>query len=187
MDAKVLHRDKARARRAELARALPKFADRIAALADKLDVPDGAIVSGYWPMQDEADPRALMAALAVAGHPLALPRLAQRNAPLEFRRWKMGDPLQVASFGMSEPLTSADVLKPSVLLVPVLAFDARGHRLGYGGGYYDRTLQALRAAGKIIAVGVAYAGQEVGELPAQEHDQRLDAIVTEKGVRVFTA
>lgn len=187
MDAKVPHRDKARARRAELARALPKFADRIAALADKLDVPDGAVISGYWPMQDEADPRALMAALAATGHPLALPRLAQRNAPLEFRRWKMGDLLQVASFGMSEPLSSADVLTPSVLLVPVLAFDPRGHRLGYGGGYYDRTLQALRAVGTIIAVGIAYAGQEVGELPAQDHDQRLEAVVTEKGMRRFTA
>ncbi len=185
MDEKFSHREDARARRAESARGLTKYADRIAALAGKLDLPRGAVVSGYWPMGDEADPRALMRALAAKGHPLALPRIAKRHAPLEFRRWKLGDELITASFGMSEPQTSAELIAPSVLLVPLLAFDAAGHRLGYGGGYYDRTLEALRAAGKVLAVGVAYGGQEVAEVPTHEHDQKMDAIVTEKGVQFF--
>jgi 5-formyltetrahydrofolate cyclo-ligase len=88
-------------------------------------------------------------------------------------------------FGLTEPLASAVIVAPSVLLVPLLAFDAAGHRLGYGGGYYDRTLAALHDTGKIIAVGVAYAGQEVSELPRREHDEPLDAVVTEKGFRRF--
>jgi 5-formyltetrahydrofolate cyclo-ligase len=187
MDAKISHREDARARRAELARGLPKFADRIAAFADDLDLTPGAIVSGYWPMRDEADPRALMTALGAKGHPLALPRIAARGAPLHFHRWKMGDAMVVASFGMSEPLPDAERLTPSVLLVPLLAFDATGHRLGYGGGYYDRTLQALRATGKIVAVGIAYGGSEIAELPHLEHDQKIDVVVTEKGVRRFKA
>ena len=187
MDAKITLREDARARRAELARALPKFADRIAAFAGDLDLAPGAIVSGYWPMRDEADPRALMTALGTKGHPLALPRIAARGAPLQFHRWKMGDAMVVASFGMSEPLPDAERLTPSVLLVPLLAFDADGHRLGYGGGYYDRTLQALRAAAKIVAVGIAYGGLEVAELPHLEHDQKMDLVVTERGVRRFKA
>jgi len=187
MDEKVSLREDARARRAELSRALPKYADRIAAMADTLALTHGAVVSGYWPMRDEADPRALLAALAAKGHPTALPRIAQRGAALEFRRWKKGDEMLLASFGMAEPLSTAELVTPSVLLVPLLAFDPDGHRLGYGGGYYDRTLALLRAAGKILAIGIAFAGQEVAQLPRQDHDQKLDGIVTEQGLRQFTA
>ncbi len=185
MSKSTLRKD-AGARRADLALALPDFARRIAALATDLDLPGGAVVSGYWPIRDEADPRALMASLAARGHPLALPRVAERAAPLAFHRWTPGDATLIDMFGLTEPLASADLAAPSVLLVPLLAFDAAGYRLGYGGGYYDRTLAGLRAEGDIVAVGVAYAGQEIGAVPHHDHDQRLDAIVTENGLRRFT-
>jgi 5-formyltetrahydrofolate cyclo-ligase len=164
---------------------LPDFAERIAAFASDLGVPAGAVVSGYLPVRDEADPRALMAALAGSGHVLALPRVAERGAPLVFHRWSSGDATLIDMFGLTEPLASAEIATPAIVLVPLLAFDAAGIRLGYGGGYYDRTLATLRDAGKIFAVGIAYAGQEVAELPRREHDEPLDAIVTEKGMRRF--
>ena len=182
---KSSHRKDASIRRAELARALPDFTERIAAFASDLGASAGAVVSGYWPIRDEADPRALMAALAGNGQVLALPRVAERGAALVFHRWLPGDATLIDMFGLTEPLASAEIVTPSILLVPLLAFDATGHRLGYGGGYYDRTLATLRDAGKIIAVGVAYAGQEVGEVPRHDHDEPLDAIVTEKGVWKF--
>ena len=185
MNKSTLRKD-AGARRADLARALPDFAARIRGLANDLGAPDGAVVSGYWPIRDEADPRGLMASLAMSGHPLALPRVAARAAPLAFHRWTPGDATLIDMFGLTEPLASAAVVAPSVLLVPLLAFDAAGYRLGYGGGYYDRTLAELRASGDVFAVGVAYAGQEVAEVPHHDYDQRLDMIVTENGVRRFT-
>jgi 5-formyltetrahydrofolate cyclo-ligase len=191
MNDKQRLRQEARARRRQLAGALPDFARSIAARhADDLDglgfAPD-AVVAGYWPFREEADPRALMEALAASGHPLALPRVSRRTAPLEFRRWIEGDPMRPNAFEISEPLASAEIMTPSIVLVPMLSFDAAGYRLGYGGGYYDRTLAMLRAAGKIVAVGVAYAGQEVPEVPRRGHDEPLDAIVTEKGLRKFAA
>jgi 5-formyltetrahydrofolate cyclo-ligase len=182
---KSSHRKNAGERRAELARKLPDFALRIAAFAGDLGAPAGAVVSGYLPIRDEADPRALMAALAGNGHVLALPSVVERGAPLVFRRWSDGDATLVDMFGLIEPLASAEIVTPGIVLVPLLAFDAAGTRLGYGGGYYDRTLTALRAAGKIIAVGVTYAGQEVPQVPRREHDEPLDAVVTENGMREF--
>ncbi len=174
-------REQAKARRAALARACPDFASRIAAL--DLPIPEGAAVSFYWPMGDEADPRRLASALAARGHRLALPVVARKRSPLHFREWREGDALIVHAFGMHEPAPEAPLVVPNVLLVPLLAFDARGHRLGYGGGFYDCTLSALDDK---IAIGVAYAGQEVGELPALPHDHPLDMVATENGLRRFT-
>ncbi|HJW41489.1 MAG TPA: 5-formyltetrahydrofolate cyclo-ligase, partial [Rhizomicrobium sp.] len=146
---------------------------------------------------DEADPRALMAALSAKGHPLALP-CVEAGRPLIFRGWKMGDAMHAnaAAYGIPEPLASAATVVPSLVLVPLLAFDAGGHRLGYGGGYYDRTLSLLArgqmppanpsARAPLLAVGVAYAGQEIEALPREAHDHPLDMIVTENGVRRFT-
>jgi 5-formyltetrahydrofolate cyclo-ligase len=173
-------RHSAKAHRAALARACPDFADRIAGL--DLPIGDDAVVSFYWPMGDEADPRALAARLGARGHALALPIVAQKKSPLVFRRWSEGDALVVHAFGMHEPASDAPVVTPDVLLVPLLAFDARGHRLGYGGGFYDRTLASLKMK---LAIGVAYAGQEVDALPAMPHDHPLDMVVTESGVRAF--
>ena len=176
-------REDARIRRAGLAWTCPDFAGRIAAYADDLGIAPRATVSFYWPMGDEADPRPLAARLARRGHALALPVVAKKDAPLVFRLWREGDPLVVHKFGMHEPADGAPLVTPDVLLVPLLAFDARGHRLGYGGGFYDRTLAALDAK---LAIGVAYAGQETDALPIHERDHPLDMVVTEKGVRRFT-
>jgi 5-formyltetrahydrofolate cyclo-ligase len=191
MNDKERLRQEARARRKQLARALPDYADYIAAqYADRVDelgfAPD-AVVAGYWPFREEADPRPLMQALAANGHPLVLPRISRRTAPLEFRRWIEGDPMRPNAFEIAEPLAGAEIMTPSIVLVPMLSFDAAGYRLGYGGGYYDRTLTLLRAERKIIAVGIAYAGQEVPDVPRRDHDEPLDAIVTEKGFRKFAA
>jgi 5-formyltetrahydrofolate cyclo-ligase len=180
MNQKQSLRQSAQARRADLARGCPDFAFRVADL--DLPIGKGAVVSFYWPMGDEADPRALAARLAARGHALALPVVVKKNSPLVFRRWREGDALVVHGFGMHEPASDAPVTRPDVLLVPLLAFDARGHRLGYGGGFYDRTLASFETK---LAIGVAYAGQEVDALPALPHDHPLDMVVTELGVRPF--
>jgi 5-formyltetrahydrofolate cyclo-ligase len=180
MDAKRQLRSETRAHRATLTRT--GFADAIAAFADQLALPNGAIVAGYHPIRDEADPRALMSSLAARGHPLALPVVAVAHAALLFRSWKAGDALAPNAWGIAEPLAGAAQVVPAVVLVPLLAFDASGHRLGYGGGYYDRTIAALPG---VRTVGIAYAGQEVAAVPREPHDHTLDMIVTEKGVRRF--
>ena len=179
-------RETAKTRRAGLARACPDFAQRIAQFAGDIAVAKDAIVSFYWPMVDEADPRALMSALAAKGHALALPCIIAREEPLQFRKWSERDATIVNLFGIAEPLVDAEIVTPHIVLVPMLAFDAEGFRLGYGGGYYDRTLAALRDAGEVLAVGIAYAGQEVPRLPRKPHDEKLDLILTETGLRRFT-
>ena len=121
-------------------------------------------------------------ALAARGHALALPVVVAKKSPLHFREWREGDALVVHPFGMHEPGPHARTVTPDVLLIPLLAFDAQGTRLGYGGGFYDRTLASLAAK---RAIGIAYAGQEVAELPCHDHDHPLDSVVTENGVRHF--
>jgi len=153
----------------------------LAALADSLRAP-GTIVSAYWPMGDELDPRPLLLALAARGQALALPAIRAKDAPLDFRAWRPGDALQPAGFGTREPLPEAPLVQPGVLLIPLLAFDAAGYRLGYGGGFYDRSLALLRRTGDILAVGLAYAAQQVAAVPREATDQALDLVVTEAGV-----
>jgi 5-formyltetrahydrofolate cyclo-ligase len=181
MDSKVSLRAHARSHRATLTRI--DYADTIARHAGDLALAPGAIVAGYFPFRDEADPRALMAALSAKGHPLALP-VVEQGKPLSFRAWKMGDAMHANTnaYGIPEPAATAPEITPVLILVPLLAFDAEGHRLGYGGGYYDRTLDALKSA---RAIGIAYAGQEVPLLPREAHDHPLDAVITEAGLRRF--
>jgi 5-formyltetrahydrofolate cyclo-ligase len=151
-----------------------------------ISVPPGACVAGYWPIGDELDPRPLMRHLAGAGMAIALPVVTARGGALTFRRWRPEDVLEPGVLGIHAPADTADVAEPRVVLVPLLAFDASGHRLGYGGGYYDRTLRAFRAGGRpVTAVGFAYAGQEQPALPYTAADQRLDWIVTEREARTF--
>jgi 5-formyltetrahydrofolate cyclo-ligase len=140
--------------------------------------PAGALVAGFWPMGDEIDIRPLMRRLEAAGHALALPVTTPRGQPLVFRRWRFGDPLVPGRFDTSVPPESAPTVTPDALLVPLLAFDAGGLRLGYGGGYYDRTLAGLPGA---WALGVAFAGQQVAKVPAGAHDVPLHGIATEAG------
>lgn len=140
--------------------------------------PVGATVAGFWPMGSEIDIRPLMQALAERGHGLALPVTPKRGKPLSFRAWRPGEPLAAGPFGTRQP-AAGEAVEPDFLLVPLLAFDRAGRRLGYGGGYYDRTLAALPRA---TALGVAYALQEVREVPAGPDDVRLAAVATETGV-----
>jgi 5-formyltetrahydrofolate cyclo-ligase len=143
--------------------------------------PPGAVVAGFWPMGTEVDIRPLLHALHDRGHAIGLPVTPKRGEPLHFRRWSPGAALIGGPMGTSQPAPSAEPLTPDWLLVPLLAFDRAGRRLGYGGGYYDRTLAALPGA---IAIGVGYACQELDEVPAGEDDARLHAIATEAGLIV---
>ena len=140
--------------------------------------PTGALVGGFWPMGDEIDIRPLMRRLSDAGHSLALPVTPRRGQPLIFRRWAWGETLVSGRFGTSIPAETAETVTPEALLVPLLAFDERGCRLGYGGGFYDRTLAGLPG---IWAVGVAFAAQQVAKVPSGAHDVFLHGIATEAG------
>ncbi len=147
------------------------------------DPPAGAVVSGFFPIGEEIDPQPLMLRLAREGFPLALPVMEGKGKPLQFRRWHPADPLGERAWGIREPLPSAPEVEPEVMLIPLLAFDAEGFRLGYGGGFYDRTLVAARERGKIVAVGLAYDVQEVPAVPRLDFDQRLDWVLTPSGPR----
>ncbi|HEX4303276.1 MAG TPA: 5-formyltetrahydrofolate cyclo-ligase [Rhizomicrobium sp.] len=182
MASKTSLRTAARARRAELARAMPDFAQAVAAHADALDIPDNALVAAYVAMGDEADPLLLLKALAARGCSFAFPRVVANGAPLVFHHGQPDREPVRSAFGVSEPAPDWPLAQPAIFLVPLLAFDATGTRLGYGGGFYDRTLAALPGA---RAIGVAYAGQGMPSLPRAAHDHPLDAVVTENGVRRF--
>jgi 5-formyltetrahydrofolate cyclo-ligase len=147
--------------------------------------PSGAVVSGVWPLDGEIDLRPLMQALHARGHPLVLPVTPPRGRPLSFLLWRPGDALVRERFGTMAPLErpAGEARVPDFLLVPLLAFDRRGHRLGYGAGYYDRTLGAFRAVSPgRFALGCGFAAQEVDAVPVGPNDVALDAIATERGV-----
>ena len=180
-------------RQARTARAAAWAADGAgAALAvcrtvlDNALVPAGATLGGYWPVGSELDCRPLLHALHEAGCWCALPVVNAADQPLRFRLWRPGDSLAPGRAGCLEPSGNAPEILPEALLVPLLGFDAAGYRLGQGGGFYDRTLAAMRGSGdSVLAIGLAFAVQELPALPAESHDQRLDWIVTEAGTRRF--
>lgn len=141
------------------------------------------IIAGYWPLPAEPDIRLLLEIFAEQGRICALPVIEHEKEPLTFRRYRPGDALsEHPSLKIQEPLDTAPAVLPTVLLVPLLAFDAEGNRLGFGGGYYDRTIAFLRDAYETLAVGIGYAFQQIPVVPHARHDERLDCIVTEKGV-----
>jgi 5-formyltetrahydrofolate cyclo-ligase len=151
------------------------------------DPPPGTVVSAFWPMPGELDLRPLLEAAHARGCVCALPVVAARNAPLVFRSWEPGVELVVSKFGISEPGSDRPVVRPQHSLVPLLAYDDDGFRLGYGGGFYDRTLAALRTdgAGPFLAIGAALSVQAHARLPREPFDEALDALVTELGARRF--
>jgi 5-formyltetrahydrofolate cyclo-ligase len=144
-----------------------------------------AIVSGFWPIKYEIDIRPLMVELFDAGCRLALPVVQGPGKPLLFRAWQPGEPLASGVFGTLQPSAQHETLEPEALIVPLLACDEDGWRLGYGGGFYDRTLAGLRARRKVTAVGVGFNVQLVPEVPHGPDDQRLDWLLTDKGACAF--
>jgi 5-formyltetrahydrofolate cyclo-ligase len=146
-----------------------------------------AVVSAYLAMGQELDPAPATDALRALGVTVALPRVVAKGQPLRFHTWQPGDALETVSMGVLQPLATAPEAVPDVLLVPLLAFDVRGFRLGYGGGFYDRTLAMLRAIRPVFAVGVAMERQLRPSLPVEPWDQPLDLVVTEAAVHRFAS
>jgi 5-formyltetrahydrofolate cyclo-ligase len=151
------------------------------------DPPPGTIVSAFWPLPGELDLRPLLEALHARACVCALPVVVGRNAPLVFRSWEPGVALTTSRFGIAEPGPERVELRPQHALVPLLAFDDDGYRLGYGGGFYDRTIAGWRAdgAGPLLAIGVGLEAQRRQSLPREPFDERLDWLVTEEAVVRF--
>ena len=146
-------------------------------------LPPNAIIGGFMPIGEEISPLPLMLRLHGLGHRLALPVMMGKMQPLEFRSYEPGDPLTAAVWGIREPGPDKPAVAPDVVLTALLAFDDQGYRLGYGGGYYDRTLQALRAQKGAVTIGLAYDEQRVDAVPHLDYDERLDWILTPTGAR----
>lgn len=144
--------------------------------------PGAKIVSAYWAIGPELDPGPLERRLKREGHRICLPAIQGRKEAMKFHLWTSGEPMRERKWGIMEPLASAPEVDPDVLLVPLLAFDAQGWRLGYGGGYYDRTIAALRQRKAIVLVGFAFDEQRVDAVPHLDYDERLDFILTPSGV-----
>ncbi len=147
----------------------------------------GAVFSAYAAMGSEIDPNPLIGELISLGHTICLPVMIKLGKPLVFRHWQPGDPMESKKWGIREPLPSAPKADPDVLLLPMVAFDRNGWRLGYGGGFYDRTLARLRAMKPVIAIGFAFDEQEVDAAPHAAYDERLDLILTPTGLHSFQA
>ena len=160
-------------------------ADAIAARPLPLKIERGTIVSGFSPMKSEINPVPLLRKFADAGAQLALPAIAGRGKPLIMRAWAFGEPLASGQWGIREPVPEAPEVAPDILIVPLACFDRAGHRIGYGAGYYDMTINALRAKKPVIAIGLAFAAQEIPAVPATERDARLDLVLTEREVIDF--
>lgn len=177
-------RDMTKARRRKLAAETPDAAYRLADwLVPHLLASTEGPVAGYIACNDEIDPQPVLERLHDAGRAIALPALVAQDAPLEFRRYAPGDALEPGpAYGIPQPAESAGATRPAVLLVPLLAFDRAGHRLGYGGGYYDRTIAALSGQRPLVTIGLAYTGQEITSVPVDAHDRPLDMIATEAGL-----
>jgi 5-formyltetrahydrofolate cyclo-ligase len=146
-----------------------------------LNLSEPVVISGFAAIRDEIDPGPLLARMAGEGHRIALPVMQGKGRPLKFRAWSPGDAMGSAQWGIAEPLPDKPEVYPDVVLVPLLAFDADGYRLGYGGGFYDRSLQALRAKKPIIAVGIGYDELRIDAVPHLDYDERLDWVLTPSG------
>ena len=157
-------------------------AEQIAAREFPVAVKPGMIVSGFMPLKSEINPLPLLRGLAAAGVQLALPAIAGRSKPLIMRAYAFGDEFARGQWGIREPKPDAAEVAPDILIVPLAAFDRTGHRIGYGAGYYDMTIHALRTKKPVTAVGIAFAAQEIPRVPATERDERLDLVLTEREI-----
>jgi 5-formyltetrahydrofolate cyclo-ligase len=146
-------------------------------------ITEGIVVSAYSPIRSEIDPAPLMEKLAKQGARLALPTVTARGKSLVFRSYTPGDRLTLGMLGIPEPSPAAAEVVPDIMLVPLAAFDASGHRIGYGAGHYDYTFAHLRKQKAITGIGLAFAAQEIEAIPALSHDVPLDYVLTEK--RIF--
>ena len=184
-DAKAALRKEAHAARAALS--AEQRQDAAVAVArfffDTIAYAPEDIIAGYWRIRDELDCQPILIRLMDGGQKVVLPVVAGADAPLDLRVWEADQPLYEAGFGTLAPADHAPRAEPDLVLMPLLGFDAAGTRLGYGGGYYDRTLAAIGK--KPMLVGIAFAAQELAHIPRESHDIPLDAVITEQGVRFF--
>lgn len=175
-------RAEAFARRDALAQEVREEASRRIA-AHALSLPEletASPVGSYWPIRSEVDPRPLMDALHARGQALALSQILHPH--LQFRLWSPDEPLLKGSFGVMQPGPEAAPCVPQALLMPLAAFDRRGGRLGYGKGHFDRAIAAIETVHPVLTIGLAFAAQEIGEVPQEDHDRPLDVVVTEEGI-----
>ena len=184
LDPKALLRTELRARRARLKDRRPDAAVQAALAFQAAGLGPFGVAAIYHPRGSELDPFPLAAVLARLGVRIALPVVVVKDAPLVFRLRSEDGPLPPDALGVPAPGPDAPMVRPDLVVTPLLGFDRRGGRLGQGGGYYDRTLAALRADGPVLAIGLAYAFQELDAAPAGPFDQRLDGVVTEAGFRL---
>jgi len=190
-DAKIALRREAKSRRAALHETLSATAP-LEARDVFLNTPELAaeittdcVVAGYWPTGTELDPRPLLKHFHERGLTCTLPTTVQQGSPLTFRLWTPDAELAASSYGTMAPSPKAEALTPELILVPLLAVDSRGMRLGYGAGYYDASLRVLRARGRVVAVGLAYDDQMAETVPTESNDERLDWLVSERRVLRF--
>jgi 5-formyltetrahydrofolate cyclo-ligase len=177
-----LRQDALKRRDAMPAEVCQAAAEAVAVRPFPLPVDPGVVVSGYSPLQSEINPVPLLRKLAAAGARLALPVVIGRGSPLIMRSYAFGQPLNAGTWGIREPQEDAPEVLPDILIVPLAAFDRKGHRIGYGAGYYDMTINRLRMLKPVIAVGIAYAAQHVAVIPHTARDARLDLVLTEREV-----
>lgn len=184
-EAKAALRIKARATRAAVLNSLRTGAAKAAAehFFNAVHLSPSDIVAGYWRIKDEMDCQPILVRLMDSFQPVCLPVVLGDDMPLELRLWEQGTPLYEAGFGTLAPSELAPLVEPDVIIMPLLGFDRRGTRLGYGGGYYDRTLERLNKRPRLV--GLAFAAQELDDIPRESHDIPLDVIITEHGARAF--
>jgi 5-formyltetrahydrofolate cyclo-ligase len=184
-EAKAALRLKARSTRAAILNSTRSDAAKAVAahFFKSVELKPHEIVAGYWRIKDEMDCQPILIRLMDSFQPVCLPVVLGDDLPLELRLWEQGAPLYEAGFGTLAPSELSPQVEPDVIVMPLLGFDKRGTRLGYGGGYYDRTLEKLRKRPRLV--GIAFAAQELGEIPREPHDVPLDVIVTEQGARSF--
>ena len=157
-------------------------AEEIVARFNEMALPENPVVSTYWPMKTELDIRPLMHSLYQRGFTVSLPVVIEKELPLLFRRWEPDAELVEGPYGTEQPNEKYETVVPNVLFLPLLAFDREGGRLGYGGGFYDRTVASLRQKEDPVVVGVAFSDQEIESVPLEETDERMDFILTEKEI-----